>query len=408
MNMHRTARHIIVACEESGRITGDRSVTTEDGYIFHRQPDGSWTDGDMTFGSLDEIESQVGIKHLGPGKSDRGLQASIAAKVIDAIGAGLRSAIEREAMWQSTLHENYDDDFGQWLEYSDMYGLARKLGFTTAEEAWKANPTVQGSIDPQDFRIVPDGERMDLRVDAALGWICESCGSVMSSGEPCDCIRRPEARQPDLARAAGEALLEAGGSAGSSLSLPIMAAQIIASNGYFVGEVFMPDMRTNPRNKGRMGNIVIGGDRGDVWATSTHADERDGVEGVTLTDVEFRTTLDFDGLDHDELLDEVRQVVGESYDSIQEDTFVPTRIAILAPDESGRLVRRSPAKPIPVDYNVDTEDMDPEICPRCKGHGGVFPADEGENCNLCDGIGEVFRHPDGSYSNETDKNTYLY
>ncbi len=123
----------------------------------------------------------------------------VAVRVIDGIGARLMAAIEREAMWRSTLRDNYDDDFGQWLEYSDMYGLAGRLGFVTAEEAWEANPTIQGSTDPRDFKVVPDGGRMDLKVDAALGWDpCEECGS---NEEPCECRRRAEARQPDLTRA---------------------------------------------------------------------------------------------------------------------------------------------------------------------------------------------------------------
>jgi len=510
MGAHRTARRITAACDECGRTTGDRSVTTEDGYTFQRQPDGSWTDGDMTFGSLDEIESQVGIKSLGPGESEYGDQdgrslcldcwqednavcagcdepfphselspdptdelrcdkcladldlpfsrrpdpqaSSAAARAINGIGAGLRAAIEREAMWQSTLHENYDDDFGQWLAYSDMYGLAARLGYATAEEAWRANPTVQGSTDPTDFKVVPDGEQMDMELSAALRWTCESCGSDTETGEPCDCVRRPEARQPELARAVRAAresldmgdlvIKESPPSMGGMdiygkgpgyaedqgdlekvtflnergmeelgewiTSASAAARRIASTNEYFVGEVFMPGMRTDPRHEGRMGHIAIGGDRGDVRASGAHADERDGVAGVTLTDVEFRTSLDLGDLDPEDLMDEVLQVVGESYESIQEDTFAPTRTAVLAPDDTGRLVRRPPAKPMSVDRDVDTEGMEPETCPRCKGHGGVFPADEGEDCNLCDGNGEVFRHPDGSYSNETDRNTYLY
>ncbi len=72
-----------------------------------------------------------------------------------------------------------------------------------------------------------------------------------------------------------------------------------------------------------MGSIVIGGDRGDVWAASAHADERDGVEGVTLVDVEFRTTLDLAGRPDNELREEVEHVIRDSYDSIQEDAFMP-------------------------------------------------------------------------------------
>lgn len=35
--------------------TNLRKATTEDGYTFYEQPDGTWTDGDMTWQSLDEL-----------------------------------------------------------------------------------------------------------------------------------------------------------------------------------------------------------------------------------------------------------------------------------------------------------------------------------------------------------------
>lgn len=39
-----------------------RKLTTEDGYCFIKQPDGSWTDGDMTFENLQALTDSVGIK----------------------------------------------------------------------------------------------------------------------------------------------------------------------------------------------------------------------------------------------------------------------------------------------------------------------------------------------------------
>ena len=52
--------------------------------------------------------------------------------------------------WQDRLRSNYDslEEFKAW---SDIYGLAKRLGFKTAEAAWKANPTVQGSVEPSDY-----------------------------------------------------------------------------------------------------------------------------------------------------------------------------------------------------------------------------------------------------------------
>lgn len=57
--------------------------------------------------------------------------------------------------WRSTLHENYDNDREQWLSCSETYGLANRLGYDDAEEAWDDNPIIEGSVIPSDFRVAP-------------------------------------------------------------------------------------------------------------------------------------------------------------------------------------------------------------------------------------------------------------
>jgi len=90
-------------------------------------------------------------------------------------------------MWQARLRDNYDGDFGQWQDYSDTYGLAERLGFGSAKEAWEANPMVQGSTDPSDFRVVGSALAADGAGDtkdhlmALLDWAITS-GDV--SGNP--------------------------------------------------------------------------------------------------------------------------------------------------------------------------------------------------------------------------------
>lgn len=51
------------------------------------------------------------------------------------------------------LRENYAS-MREWQQYSAMYGLADRLGFASAEAAWTANPMIEGSVNPSDFRIV--------------------------------------------------------------------------------------------------------------------------------------------------------------------------------------------------------------------------------------------------------------
>ncbi len=55
--------------------------------------------------------------------------------------------------WQCKLQENYADqeEFERW---SDMYGLAQRLGYEDTEDCWNDNPTIQGSVIPDDFRVV--------------------------------------------------------------------------------------------------------------------------------------------------------------------------------------------------------------------------------------------------------------
>jgi hypothetical protein len=54
---------------------------------------------------------------------------------------------------QEKLHNLYSsyEDFHAW---SDIYGLAKRLGYKSAETAWKTNPTVEFSTNPSDYRKV--------------------------------------------------------------------------------------------------------------------------------------------------------------------------------------------------------------------------------------------------------------
>lgn len=58
------------------------------------------------------------------------------------------------------LQEGYID-FEEFKQYSDTYGLAKRLGFATAEEAWEANPLIQFSADPKDYKIVDKEEKIE-------------------------------------------------------------------------------------------------------------------------------------------------------------------------------------------------------------------------------------------------------
>jgi hypothetical protein len=55
--------------------------------------------------------------------------------------------------WRTRLQNNYDD-FDEWEHWSDIYGLASRIGYGTASAAWACNPIVEGSVNVSDFRKV--------------------------------------------------------------------------------------------------------------------------------------------------------------------------------------------------------------------------------------------------------------
>lgn len=69
-----------------------------------------------------------------------------------------------ERGWQCRLRANYAS-FEEFAAYDEIYGLAERLGFPSAESAWDLNPMIQGSTNPSDFRRIcsPTKHRKQLR-----------------------------------------------------------------------------------------------------------------------------------------------------------------------------------------------------------------------------------------------------
>lgn len=55
--------------------------------------------------------------------------------------------------WQCKLRKNYAN-FEEFEYYAELRGLHIRLGYKTPRNAWLANPVVQGSVIPSDFRKV--------------------------------------------------------------------------------------------------------------------------------------------------------------------------------------------------------------------------------------------------------------
>jgi hypothetical protein len=55
--------------------------------------------------------------------------------------------------WRCRLRKVYSS-FAEYLAYDRCFNLSARLGFESAEDAWEANPMVQGSTDPETYRVV--------------------------------------------------------------------------------------------------------------------------------------------------------------------------------------------------------------------------------------------------------------
>jgi uncharacterized protein (DUF2147 family) len=57
--------------------------------------------------------------------------------------------------WTGRLQNQYDS-LEEFEAYNEIYGLAARLGFDSAAQAWEANPVIGGSTNPDDYRKVSD------------------------------------------------------------------------------------------------------------------------------------------------------------------------------------------------------------------------------------------------------------
>lgn len=55
--------------------------------------------------------------------------------------------------YRNRLRFDYET-FENFESYSEIYDLAARLGFRSAAAAWKANPIIEGSTIPSDYRLV--------------------------------------------------------------------------------------------------------------------------------------------------------------------------------------------------------------------------------------------------------------
>lgn len=55
--------------------------------------------------------------------------------------------------WQAKLQDVYSS-YSEFADFCFIYNNHARLGFSSPEKAWEANPVVQGSVNPSDYRKV--------------------------------------------------------------------------------------------------------------------------------------------------------------------------------------------------------------------------------------------------------------
>lgn len=70
--------------------------------------------------------------------------------------AKIKGKITGLSGWQNNLREIYRE-FREFESCDDVYGNAFRLGYNSAKEAWDANPVIEGTVDPRDYRNVTTG-----------------------------------------------------------------------------------------------------------------------------------------------------------------------------------------------------------------------------------------------------------
>jgi hypothetical protein len=55
--------------------------------------------------------------------------------------------------WQAKLQDVYSS-YSEFADFCFIYNNHARLGFESPEAAWEANPVVQGSVNPRDYRRV--------------------------------------------------------------------------------------------------------------------------------------------------------------------------------------------------------------------------------------------------------------
>lgn len=89
--------------------------------------------------------------------------------------------------WKGKLQDQYES-FEEFERYSETYGLAKRLGFNSAQDAWDTNPVITGGVNPGDYKRIKEttgcscGCTADDKCNESSQCACD-CGVVEESGK---------------------------------------------------------------------------------------------------------------------------------------------------------------------------------------------------------------------------------
>jgi hypothetical protein len=58
-------------------------------------------------------------------------------------------------MWTAKLQTVYSS-FDEFKSYCSLYNIHKRLGYSSISKCWADNPKIQGSVNPNDLKVVKE------------------------------------------------------------------------------------------------------------------------------------------------------------------------------------------------------------------------------------------------------------
>lgn len=75
-----------------------------------------------------------------------------------ALTEAVRRGASLDEDWKMRVRKSYSS-LDELKRYDEIYNIASRLGYSSAEELWEKNPVIAGSVNPSDLRVVQEEEK---------------------------------------------------------------------------------------------------------------------------------------------------------------------------------------------------------------------------------------------------------